>query len=172
MQATEKRSAKALPADIMNAIVDKHTRRDPVECLENGEGCAGPTNLLQALEILEGIIIDLFDEHMVEAPRHPAPHVDDSILIQIADTNACENAVQFVRNHWTCANGADMVAALKEVREAHETIYNEQAAAAGLLTDVPPAAKPEVIVASAAQPIKADSESGTGSPGRPQGWQP
>lgn len=35
MQATEKRSAKALPADIIQGIVAKHLRRDPAQCLHH-----------------------------------------------------------------------------------------------------------------------------------------
>jgi hypothetical protein len=168
----EKRSAKALPADVINAIVTKHLHRDPAQCIERGEGCAGSTNLRESLETLEGILIDLFDEHLAETPHLSAPRVDDSILVQIAQTNACENPVQFIRNHWLCANSDDIVAALKEVREAHETTYNELSRIAGLLTDVPPAAVSEISVSSAAEPIKVASEPAASPPGQPKGWQP
>lgn len=168
MQTREKRCAKALPADVINVIVAKYLRRDPAQCIENHEGCAGSTNLRQCLEILEEIIIDLFDDHLAETPNLPAPRVDDSILLQIAQTNATEDPVQFIRNHWVCASSADVVAALKEVREAHEAIYNDLSARAGLLTEATAAPEPVKPAALMTQP----HQLGTDAPVQPEGWQP
>jgi len=172
MQTLKSDGTQPLPADQINILVAKYLRSDPVQCIENAEGCADSCGLRQALEQLEQLIVDLFNDHKVEAPHLSAPPIDDEILIQMAQASASENPVQFVRNHWKCASVSDILAALKEVREAHERIYNGLATAAGqlhVLSTIPAQGSAAPL---AAEPEKQHITPVVGPTDKVSGWQP